>query len=179
MIFTKTDFPDLYVIEPKVYEDSRGCFFESFNLEVFSRETGLIPNFVQDNQSTSSYGALRGMHFQKGEFAQAKLVRVLTGSVYDVVVDLRPRSPMFKRSYAIELSCKNRKQLFVPRGFAHSFVVLSETAVFYYKCDNYYNHEAEGGINYADPELNIDWIVPANKLILSEKDKKLPFMSDL
>ena len=178
MPFLSTGFKDLYIFEPRVFADLRGYFFESFNHSVFGLETGIINPFVQDNQSKSSYGTLRGLHFQKGDAAQAKLVRVLSGSVLDVVVDLRPESPTFKNSYSIELSAENKKQLFVPRGFAHGFVVLSETAEFFYKCDNYYNPQAEGGLLFSDPDLNIDWKVPHDQLILSDKDKKNPTLKE-
>lgn len=178
MGFLKTEFEDLYIFEPRIFEDSRGYFFESFNQKTFQNETGLINTFVQDNQSKSQYGTLRGLHFQVGEAAQAKLVRVLSGSVLDVVVDLRPDSLTFKKSYSIELSASNKRQFFVPRGFAHGFVVLSETAEFFYKCDNYYNPQAEGGLLYSDPDLNIDWKVPHDQLILSDKDKKNPTLKE-
>lgn len=178
MPFVNNEIKDLYVFEPKVFEDTRGYFFESFNLNTFRTETGLTVNFVQDNQSKSSYGTLRGLHFQKGEAAQAKLVRVLSGSVLDVVVDLRPDSPTFKKSFTIELSAENKKQLFVPRGFAHGFIVLSETAEFFYKCDNYYNPQAEGGLLFSDTDLSIDWRVPHDQLVLSEKDKKNPTLKE-
>jgi dTDP-4-dehydrorhamnose 3,5-epimerase len=178
MPFLKTDLKDLYLFEPKVFEDSRGYFFESFNQNVFEKETNLKNHFVQDNQSKSSYGTLRGLHFQKADAAQAKLVRVVSGRVLDVVVDLRPNSTTFKKSYSIELSAENKKQLFVPRGFAHGFVVLSETAEFFYKCDNYYNPQAEGGLLFSDPDLNIDWKVPHDQLILSDKDKKNPTLKE-
>jgi dTDP-4-dehydrorhamnose 3,5-epimerase len=174
----KTAFQDLYIVEPKVFADSRGYFLESFNQNVFDTETGLKIRFIQDNQSKSSYGTLRGLHFQNGESAQAKLVRVISGIVLDVVVDLRPDSSTFKKSYSIELSSENKKQLFVPRGFAHGFVVLSETAEFFYKCDNYYNPQAEGGLLFSDPDLNIDWKVPHDQLILSDKDKKNPTLNE-
>lgn len=172
MPFIKTEFNGLFVLEPIVFSDTRGYFFESFNQKKFEVETGLLISFVQDNQSKSSYGTLRGLHFQRGEAAQAKLVRVLSGSVLDVVVDLRQDSPTFKKYYSIELSAENKRQLFVPRGFAHGFVVLSEAAEFFYKCDNYYNPQAESGLFFADKDLNIDWKVPHDKLILSDKDKK-------
>lgn len=178
MPYFSTDLKDLYVIEPKVFMDARGYFFESFNNKDF--QVGVLQEtiFVQDNQSKSSYGTLRGLHFQNGNSAQAKLVRVLSGSVLDVVVDLRPGSPTFKKSYSIELSAENKKQLFVPRGFAHGFVVLSETAEFFYKCDNYYNPQDEGGLLYSDPDLNINWKVPHDQLILSDKDKKNPTVKE-
>ena len=172
MNILKTNLEGLLIIEPKIFEDSRGYFFESFNLKTFREKTGFQGEFVQDNQSKSKYGTLRGLHFQKGSSAQAKLVRVLSGKVLDVVVDLRPDSPTFKKHYSVELSAENKRQFFVPRGFAHGFVVLSETAEFFYKCDNYYDQSSEGGLRYNDPELNIDWIVPDNKLLLSDKDLK-------
>ena len=178
MPFHKTNLKDLYIFEPKVFEDARGYFFESYNRSVFEFEIGIKNIFVQDNQSKSIYGTLRGLHFQQGDAAQAKLVRVLSGSVLDVVVDLRPNSLTFKKSYSIELSAENKKQLFIPRGFAHGFVVLSETAEFFYKCDNYYNPQAEGGLLFSDPDLNIDWRVPHDQLILSDKDKKNPTLKE-
>jgi dTDP-4-dehydrorhamnose 3,5-epimerase len=178
MPFLKTKFKDLYLFEPKVFGDSRGCFFESFNQKGFETETELKNIFIQDNQSQSVYGTLRGLHFQKDKAAQAKLVRVLLGSVLDVVVDLRPNSETFKKTYSIELSAENKRQMFVPRGFAHGFVVLSATAEFFYKCDNYYNPQAEGGLLYSDPDLNIDWKVPHDQLILSDKDKKNPTLNE-
>ena len=178
MLYQTTPIKDLYLFNPKVFADSRGYFFESFNQKVFQKETGLNPSFVQDNQSKSAYGTLRGLHFQKGDSAQAKLVRVLSGRVLDVVVDLRPDSLTFKKSFAVELSSENQTQMFVPRGFAHGFVVLSDTAEFFYKCDNYYDFKSEGGLLFNDPELNIDWGVPSDKLILSEKDKLLPTLKE-
>lgn len=178
MPFHRTEFKDLFYFEPTVFSDSRGYFFESYNLQTFQAETNLDVTFVQDNQSKSTYGTLRGLHFQVGAAAQAKLVRLLSGKVLDVVVDLRSGSATFKKSYTIELSAENKKQLFVPRGFAHGFVVLSETAEFFYKCDNFYNAQAERGIYFADRELNIDWKVPHDKLVLSEKDQKLPPLSN-
>lgn len=175
MLFKETEFNGLLICEPLVYSDARGYFFESFNQKAFEKK-GL--SFVQDNQSKSFYGTLRGLHFQKGEAAQGKLVRVLSGCVLDVVVDLRIGSPTFKKHYSIELSAENKKQLYIPRGFAHGFVVLSEVAEFFYKCDNYYFPQAEGGLYYADKELNIDWKVPHDKLILSDKDKKNPTLTE-
>lgn len=174
MKILETNFKDLYVIEPSVFGDDRGYFFESFNQKKFEDLTKLTVNFVQDNQSQSAYGTLRGLHFQAGDHAQAKLVRVLSGKVLDVVVDLRETSETYKQAYSIELSAENKKQLFVPRGFAHGFVVLSDSAEFFYKVDNYYCKEAEGGIVYNDPTLKIDWKMSENKIILSEKDKILP-----
>lgn len=174
-----TQIKDCYIIHDTVFEDERGYFFESFNRQKFEQQTGLDVNFVQDNQSKSSYGVLRGLHFQKGEWAQAKLVRVIHGKVLDVVVDLRKSSPSFGKHVAVELSENSRTQLFVPRGLAHGFVVLSETCVFFYKCDNYYNKQSEGGLMYNDPELNIDWKVNADQFIVSEKDKNNPYFNQL
>jgi dTDP-4-dehydrorhamnose 3,5-epimerase len=169
-----TPLKDCYIIHDTVFEDSRGYFFESFNQKTFNNLTGLNVNFVQDNQSKSTKGVLRGLHYQTGEFAQAKLVRVLQGKVLDVAVDLRQSSPTFCKYFAIELTAENRKQFFVPRGFAHGFVVLSNEAVFFYKCDNYYNKPSEGGLIYNDATLNINWQLPETDLLLSDKDKVLP-----
>ncbi|MDG1778191.1 MAG: dTDP-4-dehydrorhamnose 3,5-epimerase [Flavobacteriaceae bacterium] len=162
------------VLTPTVFSDDRGCFFESYKKEVLNEALGQEVSFVQDNESFSSKGVLRGLHFQKGAFAQAKLVRVVQGKVLDVAVDLRPESSTHGAYFSVELSAENKKQLFVPRGFAHGFVVLSDTAVFSYKCDNYYNKESESGIIYNDPTLNIDWKLPKDQLQLSEKDLQLP-----
>ncbi|WP_250433617.1 dTDP-4-dehydrorhamnose 3,5-epimerase [Hanstruepera flava] len=170
----ETKLKDCFIIEPKVHEDKRGYFFETFNLKTFHDKIGFNVNFVQDNETYSSKGVLRGLHFQKGKYAQAKLVRVIKGSVLDVAVDLRPNSPTFGQYETVELSGENKKQFFVPRGFAHGFVVLSETALFAYKCDNFYNKESEGGIIYNDTSLNINWQLPEDQLLLSEKDKVLP-----
>ncbi len=170
----KTNLEGCYVINPTVFEDDRGYFFESFNQNKFQELTGIQVSFVQDNQSYSSKGTLRGLHYQRADSAQAKLVRVISGKVLDVVVDIRPDSPTFGKTFSIELSAENKTQLFVPRGFAHGFVVLSETATFLYKCDNFYDKASEGGIYFADTTLNIDWKLPENELILSEKDKVLP-----
>lgn len=179
MEITKTPLADCIILKPNVYEDARGFFMESFNEQSFNKATGLDIHFVQDNQSFSSYGVLRGLHFQMGEHAQAKLVRVLKGEVLDVVVDLRPASPTYGQHYSIRLSAENKLQFFVPRGFAHGFVVLSETAEFFYKCDNYYNKASEGGLHYADPTLNLDWQMPAEQLLVSDKDAVLPFLSEI
>ncbi len=179
MEITKTSIQDCLVIKPAVFTDARGYFFESFNAERFDEATGLDVHFVQDNQSFSSYGVLRGLHFQKAEHAQAKLVRVLKGEVLDVAVDLRPGSPTYGKYESVILSEENKLQFFVPRGFAHGFVVLSETAEFFYKCDNYYNKASEGGLHYADPALNIDWQMPAERLLVSDKDAVLPFLSEI
>ena len=177
MNFIKTNIPNLIVCEPKVWGDNRGYFFEAYNESIF--HAGGIPNkFVQDNQAFSGYGVLRGLHYQVGDFAQAKLVRVLQGEVLDVVVDIREDSPTFGASFSIRLSAENKKQLFIPRGFAHGYVVLSETAEFFYKCDNFYNKASEGGVVYNDSDLNIDWILDESELIISEKDKILPTLNE-
>ncbi len=174
----ETEIKDVYIVEPQIFEDSRGYFFESYNQAKFA-EAGLNYNFIQDNQSKSVYGTIRGLHFQKGEFSQAKLVRVLQGAVLDVAVDLRVGSPTFGKHVAVELTAENNRQLMIPRHFAHGFSVLSETAVFAYKCDNVYNKASEGGINFNDKSLGIDWRIPEEKAILSEKDKILPLLKDV
>jgi len=177
MPFITTEFPGLVVFEPRVFGDERGYFFESFNQQVFE-SAGIIRPFVQDNQARSGYGVLRGLHFQKGDAAQAKLVRVLEGKVLDVVVDLRFGSPTYGKSYSIELSAENKLQLFVPRGFAHGYVVLSDNAEFFYKCDNFYSKADEGGLIYNDPALNIDWKIDLSDALLSDKDRILPTLSE-
>lgn len=169
----KTTIEGCYEIIPKVFKDERGYFFESFNHQNFEEAVGQKINFVQDNQSYSYKGVLRGLHFQKGAHAQAKLVRVLDGVVLDVAVDIREDSASFGKIHATVLSQKNRKQLFVPRGCAHGFVTLSKTAIFFYKCDNYYDKDSESGIIYNDKTLNIDWQLPESDLIISDKDKIL------
>ena len=163
-----------FILEPSVFKDKRGYFSETFNQKTFNSHTGLNINFVQDNESLSSEGVLRGLHYQRGNFAQAKLVRVIKGSVLDIAVDLRKDSPTFAKHIAVELTEDNKKQLFVPRGFAHGFIVLSKTAIFSYKCDNYYNKESEGGIIYNDSQIGIDWKLPKDEFIISEKDLILP-----
>lgn len=168
---------DAFVLKPRVFEDERGYFYESFNKNVFDEVTGTKVNFIQDNQSYSSKGTLRGLHFQKGEAAQAKLVRVTKGSAYDVAVDLRPDSPTFKQWYGVELSEDNHLQLFIPRGFAHAFVALEDNTIFQYKVDNYYSSVNNGGVIWNDEELAINW--PGLKLELSEKDKILPKLNQL
>ena len=178
MKVTKTSIEGCFVIEPKVFEDERGYFFESFNQEKFEVLTGTKPFFVQDNQSKSVRGVLRGLHFQVGEHAQAKLVRVLEGEVLDVAVDLRQGSKSFGQVVTHVLSSENRKQMFIPRGCAHGFITLSDEAVFSYKCDNFYNKEAEGGIIYNDPTFGIDWLLDESELILSEKDLELPAFTE-
>jgi dTDP-4-dehydrorhamnose 3,5-epimerase len=175
----QTPLKDCYIIHDTVFADERGYFFESFNQQKFQSLTGLDVSFVQDNQSKSSKGVLRGMHYQLGKHSQAKLVRVLDGAVLDIAVDLRKESSTFGQSFSIELSAENHKQLFVPRGFAHGFVVLSETATFFYKCDNLYNKESEGGFIYNDTTININWQLDSESLVLSEKDKELPSFEDI
>jgi dTDP-4-dehydrorhamnose 3,5-epimerase len=177
MELIKTPLQDCVLLRPAVFNDPRGYFFESFNKSKFQELTGQDTNFVQDNQSFSSYGVLRGLHFQKGEHAQAKLVRVLKGEVLDVAVDIRPDSPTFGRSYSVILSEENKLQLFIPRGFAHGFAVISDQAEFFYKCDNFYNKASEGGILFNDRELNIDWQLPEMSIIASEKDYQNPTFS--
>ena len=168
----ETKLKGCFILEPTIFEDSRGYFFEAFSQTKFEELTGANSNFVQDNQSKSSYGVVRGLHQQTGEFAQAKLVRVLEGTVLDVVVDARPESPTYGEYVAVELSAENNKQFYIPRGFLHGFAVLSETATFFYKCDNVYNKASEDGVNPLDETLAIDWQIPVDKLILSEKDKQ-------
>lgn len=177
MPFTATDIPGLLVFEPKVFEDSRGCFFESYNEDIFRKE-GIDFRWVQDNQSTSMFGVIRGLHYQLPPFAQAKLVRVLKGKILDVAVDIRKGSPTYGQSFSIKLSAKNKKQLFIPAGLAHGFSVLSKKAEVLYKCDRFYNKESEAGIIYNDPDLNIDWEIPAEDAIISEKDMFLPLLAD-
>lgn len=174
MTVTETQLSGCFIIEPKVFEDQRGYFFETFNQKLFNELIGAEVNFVQDNESASTKGVLRGLHYQTGAFAQAKLVRVIEGRVLDVVVDLRERSETYGEHFSIELSDSNKKQLFIPKGFAHGFIVLSDTAIFSYKCDNYYNKASEGGIIYNDTRLNIDWQLPEDQFIISEKDLELP-----
>lgn len=177
MAFVKTEFPGLVIFEPHILKDARGYFYESFNVRTFENE-GITNPFVQDNQAFSGRGTLRGLHYQLDPFSQAKLVRVIQGEVLDVVVDLRKGSPTFKKSFSIILSGENQKQMYVPRGFAHGYAVLSDTALFFYKCDNYYSKENEGGVFYADPELKIDWMLDTNEILLSEKDKQNPLLKD-
>lgn len=175
MPFITTGFPDLLVFEPRIFEDSRGYFFESYNEEVFKKE-GVAITFIQDNQAQSGYGVIRGLHYQLNPHAQTKLIRVLRGTICDVVVDLRRHSPTYGKTFSIELSAENKVQLLVPQGFAHGYSVLSETAEVFYKCDNFWNKESEGGVLYNDVKLNIDWKIPKDKEIVSDKDKHhLPF----
>lgn len=178
MKIIETPLKDCYIIEPTIFEDARGYFYERYNEKRFEELTGMNGHFVQDNISKSSYGVLRGLHLQKGEHAQAKLVSCLEGKVFDVAVDLRPDSPSFGQWYGVELSDVNKRQFYVPRGFGHGFAVLSDTAVFAYKCDNFYHKESESGILWNDPELNIDWKLPEADILLSDKDKVQPLFRD-
>lgn len=179
MQIEETKLKDCFIVKDTLFKDSRGYFFESFNQKKFNELTELNVQFVQDNQSKSTKGVLRGLHFQLGAHAQAKLVRVLEGKVLDVAVDIRPNSKTFGEHIAVELTAENETQLFVPRGFAHGFVVLSETAIFFYKCDNYYHKASEGGIIYNDTVLNIDWQLSSEELILSDKDLALKNLNDI
>lgn len=178
MHFIPTKLEGCYTIEPKIITDERGYFMESFNENAFQQAVGQPIHFVQDNQSFSIKGTLRGLHYQTGIHAQAKLVRVLSGEVLDVAVDIRPGSPTFGASVSVLLSAENQRQFFVPRGFAHGFLVLSDTAIFFYKCDNFYNKESEGGIIYNDETLAIDWNYPQGELIISEKDQVQPSLQN-
>lgn len=174
MKFIETKLKGCFILEPKIIKDQRGYFMESFNEKTFQEGVRQKVSFLQDNQSFSTKGVLRGLHYQCGEHAQAKLVRVLDGEVLDVAVDLRPESDTYGQYEAVLLSAENQKQFFVPRGFAHGFLVLSKSATFFYKCDNFYNKENEAGIVYNDKTLNIDWNFPVQDLIISDKDKVLP-----
>lgn len=169
MPFTETAFPGVLIFEPRVFNDDRGYFFESYNENTFSAG-GVTMKFIQDNQARSSYGVIRGLHFQQPPNAQTKLIRALSGVILDVVVDIRKGSPMYGKVFSIELSAKNKKQLLVPKGFAHGYSVLSETAEILYKCDAFYNKESEGGLLYNDPKLGIDWQIQADKAIVADKD---------
>ncbi len=178
MEIIKTDIEGLLIVEPKVWGDGRGYFFESFNAREFAEKTGLDITFVQDNESCSSFGVMRGLHFQYPPFTQSKLVRCVSGRVLDVAVDIRRGSPTYGRHVAVELSGDNYRQCFIPKGFAHGFAVLSEVAVFQYKCDNFYHPEADGGISILDTSLGIDWQLPSDRLILSDKDTRHPLLQD-
>lgn len=177
MAFTETNIAGLLIFEPRVFEDERGHFFESYNHQRFVEASGFEGAFVQDNHSLSSYGVMRGLHLQLPPHDQSKLVRVIRGEVLDIAVDLRQDSTTYGKHFSIRLSAENKKQFFIPRGFAHGFVVLSEEAELLYKCDNYYAPQAESGLRYNDPDLGIDWIVPMDKLLISEKDLKLPTLA--
>ncbi len=173
MIVEETKLKGCHIIKPKVFEDERGYFFESFNKQKFQELTDLSVDFVQDNQSKSNRGVLRGLHFQKGEWAQAKLVRVIKGKVLDIALDLREDSSTYGQHFSIELTEENKIQLYIPRGFAHGFAVLEDDTIFSYKCDNYYNKESEDGIMFNDSKLNIDWKLNIDEIVLSKKDKFL------
>ena len=177
MNLLKTDLERVVILEPVLFGDARGYFFESFSRRRFEEAVGVV-DFVQDNESKSSRGVVRGLHFQRGAFAQAKLVRVIEGRVLDVAVDIRRGSPTFGRHVAVELSGENHRQLFIPRGFAHGFAVLSDSALFQYKCDNYYAPQHEGGIAWNDPALGIDWRIPPEEILLSEKDRHHPTLAE-
>jgi dTDP-4-dehydrorhamnose 3,5-epimerase len=177
MRFKPTDIPEVVIVEPKVFGDDRGYFMESFRQDLFSADFPEV-NFIQDNESLSLYGVLRGLHYQLPPFAQAKLVRVVSGKVLDVSVDIRRHSPTFGKYVAIELSAENKRQLFIPRGFAHGFVVLSDKAIFQYKVDNLYSREHDRGIAFDDPDIGIDWVLPRAKLVLSEKDAANPLLKE-
>ena len=177
MDYIKTDIEGVYILEPRVFNDARGYFMEAWKRDEFIEHVGQV-DFIQDNESKSSYGVLRGLHYQKGEWSQAKLVRVIKGRVLDVAVDIRQGSPTIGRHVAVELSGENHRQFFISKGFAHGFAVLSEKAVFQYKCDEFYHPEADGGIRIFDKSLGIDWIIPKNEAILSEKDTKHPLLKD-
>ena len=179
MKVTETNLKGCFIIELTFFNDGRGSFFESFNQKVFEEKTGLKVNFVQDNQSISQRGVIRGLHLQKGEFAQAKLTRVVKGRVIDVAVDLRKYSPTFGKHFSIELTGENKKQLFIPKGFAHGFSVLEDDTIFAYKCDHYYNKESEFGVVYNDKELDIDWMLNEEEIVLAEKDKELKRFKNL
>ena len=177
MPFIETGFKGLLIFEPKVFKDSRGYFFESFNKRTFA-DAGINGEFVQDNESKSERGVLRGLHYQLNPMAQSKLVRVVEGEVLDVVVDIRKGSPTFGKTFSLLLTAENKKQLFIPRGFAHGFSVISETCIFQYKCDNFYSKESEGGIRFDDPELGIDWGLNKSEALVSDKDRILPLFKD-
>ena len=177
MPFIDTEFKGLKIFEPRVFADSRGYFFESFNKQLFT-EAGINSEFVQDNESKSQRGVLRGLHYQLNPMAQAKLIRVVEGEVLDVVVDIRVGSPTYGKSFSLLVSAENKKQLYIPRGFAHGFLVLSETCIFQYKCDNYYSKESEGGIHFRDAELNINWGFDLDQALVSDKDQVLPGFKD-
>ena len=178
MEIIKTEIPDLLIIKNRVFQDSRGYFVETYNEKTFA-ENGITTKFIQDNRSKSSYGVIRGLHYQLNPHSQAKLVSVVVGKVFDVAVDLRKNSPTFGKWHGVELSDENHLQFLIPQGFAHGFSVLSETAIFSYKCDDFYAPQSEGGIIYNDPMLSIDWQIPAEKAVVSEKDLKLPLLKDV
>ncbi len=173
MTVSETELKDCFIIEPQIFSDERGYFFESFHKDKFQQLTNIEVDFLQDNEAFSNRGIIRGLHFQKGQFAQAKLVRVVKGKVLDVALDIRPGSKTYGKHFSIILSEKNKKQLFIPRGFAHGYAVLEDNTVFSYKCDNYYNKESESGVIYNDSDLLIDWMLKDEEVLLSVKDNKL------
>lgn len=175
----KTAIEDVLIIEPRVFGDARGYFFESFNAKEFAEKTGIQVVFVQDNESLSHYGVLRGLHYQQPPFAQSKLVRVVKGCVLDVAVDIRKGSPTYGQHVAVELSAENHRQFYMPKGIAHGFSVLSDEVIFQYKCDDFYAPQSEGAIAWDDPDLAIDWQLPVDKIILSEKDRHHPYLRDI
>lgn len=179
MEIIKTEIPGVLIVEPTVYGDERGYFFESFNEKEFKDKTGFKVHFVQDNESKSRYGVVRGLHFQRPPYAQSKLVRVVKGEVLDVAVDIRPNSETFGKYVAVRLTGDSHRQFFIPKGFAHGFAVLSDEVIFQYKCDSFYNPASEGAIAWDDPDLAIDWQLPMDKVILSEKDRSHPRLKDL
>lgn len=174
----KTPLEGLLILEPRIFNDDRGYFFESFNANTFKSVTGQDIDFVQDNQARSTINVLRGLHYQNAPHAQTKLIRALEGAIWDVVVDLRKNSPTYGRWYGVELSAENKRQFLVPRGFAHGYSVLTETAEVFYKCDDFYSKQDEGGLYYADPELNIDWKIDLANAIVSEKDQVQPTLKE-
>lgn len=179
MIFTETNLKGCFIIQPKVFEDNRGYFFESYREDALSESLGYNVSLIQDNQSSSKFGVVRGLHMQRGEFSQSKLVRVLSGEILDVAVDVRKGSPTFGQHISVELSAENKTQLFIPAGFLHGFSVLSETAVVFYKCSSYYHQPSEDGCHPLDKQLEIDWKIPKDKIILSEKDEAAQYFSKL
>lgn len=178
MNIIETPLQGLLIIEPRIFNDDRGYFFESYNADAFKKATGLDINFVQDNQARSTINVLRGLHYQNAPHAQTKLIRALEGAIWDVVVDLRKNSATYGRWYGVELSAENKRQFLVPKGFAHGYSVLTPTAEVFYKCDDFYSKENEGGLYYADPEINIDWKIDINNAIVSEKDKVQPTLKE-
>jgi dTDP-4-dehydrorhamnose 3,5-epimerase len=178
MLVTETKLKGCFTLQPTIFKDKRGYFIESFNNETFNQALNLDINFVQDNESQSSKGVLRGLHYQTGEYAQAKLLRVVTGRILDVVLDIRKDSKTFGEHFSIELNAENKTQLYVPRGFAHGFIVLEDETIFSYKCDNFYNKSSEAGIIYNDRDLNINWELPEQSVIISQKDVELPKFKD-
>lgn len=179
MEILKTDIEGVFIVEPKVFGDHRGYFFESFNAREFKEKSGVDVTFVQDNESSSTYGVVRGLHYQKVDKSQSKLVRVVKGAVLDVAVDIRKDSPTFGKYVSVELTEENHRQLFIPKGFAHGFAVLSDSVIFQYKCDQFYTPSAEGAIIWNDPDLDIDWRIPTDKVILSDKDRSHPRLCDI